>query len=97
MGLNALYDIYLELEDKNDKKYLRDTRNALTHRYLRITYDNPRKDEKTPEEIKNETIELAIIVKNAIIYLMSIIKINEEYKQMQNYNLQDMENKTKNR
>ena len=78
-GLNALYDIYLELDDKNDKKYLRDTRNALTHRYLRITHDKKGNDEKTPVEIKNETIELAIIVKNAIIYLMSLIKINEEY------------------
>ena len=79
-GVNALYDIYLELDDKNDKKYLRDTRNALTHRYLRITHDKQGEDEKTPEELKNETIELSIIVKNAIIYLMSLIKINEEYK-----------------
>ena len=79
MGLNALYDIYLELDDKNDKKYLRATRNALTHRYLKITHDKQGKDEKTPEEIKHETIELAIIVKNAIIYLMSLIQINEKY------------------
>lgn len=78
-GLDALYDIYLDVEFDYNKKYLRDTRNALTHKYLKITSEKYEITEKTHEELKNETIEIAHLVKNAIIYLMRFIKINEEY------------------
>ncbi len=77
-GLDALYDIYLELDDENDKKYLRDTRNTLTHKYLRITYEIQEITDKTLHEFKNELFEIANIVRNAIIYLMRFIKINED-------------------
>lgn len=81
-GLTALYDIYLELKRDNEKFYLRDTRNLLTHKYLRIT-ENPTKNSKTVEELHNETIEVAILAKNAIIYLMRLVKINEEQKEIE--------------
>ncbi|WP_296789794.1 LA2681 family HEPN domain-containing protein [uncultured Methanobrevibacter sp.] len=79
-GLTALYDIYLELKKGNEKFYLRDTRNLLTHKYLRIT-ENPFENSKTVEELHNETIEVAILVKNAIIYLLRLVKINENQKE----------------
>ena len=78
-GLNALYDIYLDLEFDYNRKYLRDTRNALTHKYLKITSEKYEITDKTLEELKNETLEIAHLVKNAIIYLMRFVKINEEY------------------
>lgn len=79
LGLNALYDIYLDVEFDYNKKYLRDTRNALTHKYLKITSEKYEITDKTLEELKNETLEIAHLVKNAIIYLMRFVKINEEY------------------
>ena len=81
-GLTALYDIYLELEYGNEKEYLRNTRNSLTHKYLRIT-ENPDENSKTVEELHNETIEVAILAKNAIIYLMRLVKSNEEHKEIE--------------
>ena len=76
-GARALFDIYYELEYKHNKKYLRDTRNALTHRYLKITVDQHEITDKTVDELKNETFKIAHLVKNAIIYLMRFVKINE--------------------
>ena len=80
-GANALFDIYNDLEFDYNKKYLRDTRNALTHRYLKITTEKYEITDKTVEELKTETLEIAHIVKNAIIYLMRFVKIYEEYKE----------------
>ena len=80
VGLTALYDIYLELKKDNEKFYLRDTRNKLTHKYLRITNKKQNENDKTVEELCSETIEIAILAKNAIFYLMRLIKIHEEQK-----------------
>ena len=78
-GLTALYDIYLDVEyGKNEKEYLRRTRNSLTHKYLRITNNKLDDEDKTPEELKNETIEIGNLTKNAIIYLMNLVKIHED-------------------
>ena len=79
-GVTALYDIYLELKRDNEKFYLRNTRNLLTHKYLRVT-DNSSENSKTVEELHKETIEIAILAKNAIIYLMRLVKINEDQKE----------------
>lgn len=78
-GLTALYDIFLEVEWDNEKEYLRKTRNSLTHKYLRIS-ETPNENSKTIEEMHNEAIEIAILVKNAIIYLMRLVHINEKQK-----------------
>ena len=80
-GARALFDIYYELEFDYNKKYLRDTRNALTHRYLKITTEQHEITDKTVYELKNETFEIAHIVKNAIIYLIRFININEDIKE----------------
>lgn len=77
-GLTALYDIYLDLEYENDMSYLRKTRNTLTHKYLRITNNKENENDKTFEELHDETIEIAILSKNAIIYLMRFINIYKE-------------------
>lgn len=82
LGLTALYDIYLELDYGNEKEYLRKTRNSLTHKYLRITEEQS-ENSKTILNLHNETIEIAILAKNAIIYLMRLVKINEEQKEME--------------
>lgn len=81
VGLTALYDIYLEVEYGNEKEYLRKTRNNLTHKYLRITNNKRNETDKTVEELQDETIEIAILAKNAIFYLMRLIKINEELRE----------------
>lgn len=80
VGLTALYDIYLELEYGNEREYLRKTRNSLTHKYLRIV-GNSNENSKTVEELHKETIEIAILAKNAIIYLMRLVNINEDKKE----------------
>lgn len=51
-GANALFDIYNDLEFDYNKKYLRDTRNALTHRYLKITTEKYEITDKTVENLK---------------------------------------------
>ena len=81
IGARALFDIYYELEYEYNKKYLRNTRNALTHRYLKITTEKQEITGKTIDELKNETFEIAHLVKNAIIYLMKFVKINEDQKE----------------
>ena len=79
-GLTALYDIYLDLKKKNDKGYLRGIRNNLTHNFLRISFIKINEDDKTIEEFTKDTIELAKIVKNAIIYLIRLVKVHEDFK-----------------
>lgn len=79
-GLTALYDIYLDVEYNNEKEYLRRTRNNLTHKYLRVTDNKINDDDKTLDELKKETIEIAILAKNAIIYLIRLVEIHEEDK-----------------
>lgn len=53
----------------------------MTHRYLKITTEKYEITDKTVEELKTETLEIAHLVKNAIIYLMSFVKINEDYRE----------------
>lgn len=76
-SLNALYDIHLELEDKDEKKDLKDMRNNITHNFLRITYFKTEKNLMDVEELKNNTLELAKLVRNAIIYIVNTITIEE--------------------
>lgn len=69
-GLSALYDIHLELEPNHEKFYLRKMRNNLTHNFIPIKLFKFEDDDMAYDELKNNTIELAKIVKNAIIYLI---------------------------
>ena len=80
-GLTALYDIYLDIDKNLEKQYLRKTRNDLTHKYLKITTEQQEITDKTVDELKTETLEIAHMAKNAIIYLMRFVKINEDRKE----------------
>lgn len=77
IGLSALYDIHLELEPNHEKFYLREMRNNLTHNFVPIKLVKLEDNDMTYDELRNNTIELAKIVKNAIIYLIRAIDINE--------------------
>lgn len=79
-GLSALYDIHLELEHDHEKYYLRKMRNDITHNFLQVKLFKMEKYDTTINELKHRTIEIAKIVKNAIIYLIRAIDINEKYK-----------------
>ena len=79
-GLCALYDIHLELKPKHEKFYLRKIRNDITHNFLQVKLFKVEEDDMTIDELKDHTIELAKIVKNAIIYLIRSIDINEQQK-----------------
>ena len=59
-------------------------RNNLTHNFVPIKLVKLEDNDMTYEELRNNTIELAKIVKNAIIYLVRAIDINERKKSEKN-------------
>ena len=69
-SLNALFDIHRNFENGPYTK-LRQTRNTLTHRFvnIRMTQKIENSDNMKEDTLVVQTIELARIVKNAIIYL----------------------------
>lgn len=80
-GLKALFDIHEDILYGDEKK-LNKIRNTLTHRVLKIKLFSldEEKDALTEEELFNRTIDLAKIVRNAIIYLMAMVDIEESKK-----------------
>lgn len=78
-GLNAIFDIYQELEVGRYKK-LRTIRNALTHRFFNVKpfADDEDDDNMSEENFINHTIELAKIVRSSLIYLMNFVYIEEQ-------------------
>lgn len=76
--LSALIDI---TEDLNwgDKKILNDIRNKITHKYLNVQlYTRDENNESiSPEELFENTIELAKIVRNVIIYTLCLVDYEE--------------------
>ena len=79
-GLSALYDIHLELERDCEKYYLREMRNNLTHNFIPIKLIKLEENDMTYDELRDNTIELAKIVRNAIFYFIRAIDINERMK-----------------
>ena len=73
-GLKALFDIHEDILYGDEKK-LNKIRNTLTHRVLKIKLFSvdEEKDTLTEEELFNRTVDLAKIVRNAIIYLMAMV------------------------
>ena len=73
-SLNALFDIHRDFDNGPYEK-LRQTRNALTHRFVNIkTIQKIENSENMTEDtLVKQTIELARIVKNAIIYLLNFV------------------------
>jgi len=82
LALNALYKIHKDFDD-GDYRNLREIRNSLTHRFLKI------KKAPLKENIKNitkktliaQTVKLSKIVRNAIIYLIYFIDMEERKKE----------------
>lgn len=74
-GLNALYDIHWDFEEGGPYNNLRKTRNALTHRYVKIKMfcDVETEEEMKEETFLNQTLKLSKIVRNAIFYLMYFV------------------------
>ena len=80
-SLNALFSISQDLE-KGQYKRLRDIRNALTHRYVNIRmFQKPEDAENMTEQtLFNQTLEMARLTRNAIIYLLEFVYIEEKRK-----------------
>lgn len=77
-SLNAVYDIYKDL-DKGAYKQLKKTRNALTHRFVKLKI-NPELQTDTimsEENLVDQTILLARVVRNGIIYLLQFVRTEE--------------------
>ena len=81
LSLNALFDIYRDFENGPYKK-LRNTRNALTHRFVNIRMFQKLEDDEnmTEDTLVRRTLELARIVRSAIIYLLYFVYVEEKKK-----------------
>ena len=81
-ALNAIYDIFQEFENGRYNK-LRETRNALTHRFvnIRIIQENEDEENMSEDTLFEQTVELARIVRNVIIYLMNLVYLEEKAKE----------------
>jgi len=82
LSLNALFDIHRDFENGPYKK-LREIRHALTHRFVNIRMFQELEDEKnmTEETFVRRTLELARIVRSAIIYLLYFVYDEERKKE----------------
>lgn len=88
LNLNALFNIYLDLESSKNRKgrlfYLSNIRNAVTHRFLEVYSEFSCSDERINENyLVEKTIEISKIVRNSIIYLLSFIDSRESEKERQ--------------
>lgn len=80
-SLNAIFDLNQELEEGRFKN-LRSIRNALTHRFFNVKpfADDDDKENMSELNFVDQTIELAKIVRNSLIYLMNFVYIEEQKK-----------------
>ncbi|MBM4241919.1 MAG: tetratricopeptide repeat protein [Euryarchaeota archaeon] len=81
-GLNALFDIHWDFEEGGPYNNLRMTRNALTHRFVKVKMfcNDENNEEMTEDNLVERTLELARIVRNAILYLMYFVNEMETKK-----------------
>lgn len=82
ISLNALFDIHKDFE-LGPYDRLRKIRNALTHRFINIRmFQDPEDEENMAEDTFLEcTLELAQIVRNAILYLLHFVYSEETKKE----------------
>ncbi len=80
-SLNALFDIHRDFELEPCDR-LRKIRNALTHRFINIRmFQDPEDEENMTEDTLFEcTLELARLVRNAIMYLLHFVYSEETEK-----------------
>jgi len=81
LSLNALFNLHRDFEDGPNKK-LRITRDALTHRFISIRMIQQQQDEEdmTEDELVRRILELARAVRNAVIYLLHFVYVEETKK-----------------
>jgi len=83
LSLNALFDIHRSSKKNGPHESLQEIRNALTHRFVNIRMFPESEDEEnmTEETLVKHTLELARIVRNAIIYLLYFVYVEESKKE----------------
>lgn len=80
-SLNAIFRIYEDFKPKGHYRELKDIRNALTHRFIRVKAFGELNDgDMLEEQLIEYTLELAKIVRNAIIYLLCFVNSEESKK-----------------
>jgi tetratricopeptide (TPR) repeat protein len=81
-SLNAIFDIHRDFEKCGQYYNLRRTRNALTHRFIKVRMLQGLEDAENMTEVTlaNHTFKLARVVRNSIIYLLHFICIEEAKK-----------------
>ena len=86
--MNALYDIHKDL-DYGTWKIKKDVRNALTHRFVKIKICPEKESDRimSEETLVKQTLELAKIVRNSLIYLLQFVNVEEEKKSAKNQGL----------
>ncbi len=89
--LNALYHMHRDIE-KGKQQKIRNIRNLLTHSYLNIyhSFGLPKKGSMTEDTFLEDTLELARLVRNAVIYLLKFVLIEEVRKKNPNEELVKM-------
>jgi hypothetical protein len=77
-SLNALYDIHKDL-DYGTWRTKKEIRNALTHRFVKIKICTEKESDRimSEETLVKQTLELAKIVRNSIIYLLQFVHVEE--------------------
>lgn len=79
--LNALYNIHGDIE-KGAQKKLKGIRHRLTHGFLRIYWMSGVEDKKMTERtLYEDALTLSKIVRNAVIYLLKFVYIEENKKE----------------
>ena len=78
-GLTALLDINEDLRWGKENE-LTEPRNALTHRFLKVKLFSINEGDIDEKYLYEKTLELAKIVRNAIIYLMRVVDYEESKK-----------------
>jgi tetratricopeptide (TPR) repeat protein len=79
--LNALYEIHKEIKDGKYQK-LKRMRHSLTHRFLNVNmFGNEKEDKLSEEMLVERTIELLRLVRNAVMYLLFFVDIEERKKE----------------
>ncbi len=78
-GLTALLDINEDLCWGKENE-LTEPRNALTHRFLKVKLFSINEGDIDERDLYEKTLELAKIVRNAIIYLMRVVDYEESKK-----------------
>jgi hypothetical protein len=77
-SLNALYDIHKDL-DYGTWRTKKEVRNALTHRFVKIKVCPEKENDRimSEETLVEQTLELAKIVRNSLIYLLQFVHVEE--------------------